>query len=318
MHTYLFALLSLSLVASVHANEPPTLMPPVARASEGQAPAPVAEPPVSPAPAVVEPPQPAYETAPRPRTYAKPPPARIEAASGQNTIFGISQGHLNRIITPFTSPTLKTTSTATLSVEKNIVYVSTASSEPVGLYIHDGTDPVHALSVTLVPSDIPPVSVEMRLKGYAPETQVAPQPGDAERARGWETEQPYIQALTTAFKDLALGKIPDGYALETVSGWPLWASRCEPGGFSVSPRQVVIGFNMGFVVAVATNRSGRYLEVPFDDGRCAGLDVLGAAAWPSETVAPGDAVELYVAYRKIDETPSDMVRPSLIGARARR
>lgn len=265
---------------------------------------------------------PVFEAHPRPRSVAKPPPAHINAKSGVNTIFGIAQGHMNRIVTPFHSPMVQTSSSADavkVSVDKNIVYVATGSPEPVGLFIYAEQDPVSAISVTLVPSDIPPVSVDIAL------TDAKPLPpgsnmdrkGDHAAARSWETQQPYIETLTHAFKDLAQGKIPDGYSLESIASWPSALPRCQPPGLVTSPRQSLTGFNTQIIVALARNDSGRRLKPDLTGPGCAGLAIQAVTTWPVTVLEPGEKTELYISYRRPSEDANDSLRPSLIGGGVR-
>jgi len=64
--------------------------------------------------------------------------------------------HLNRIVTPFAAPQVRTVSQATTQVDGNAIYVATATEEPVGLFITEAGDSATALSLTLAPRHIPP------------------------------------------------------------------------------------------------------------------------------------------------------------------
>jgi len=250
---------------------------------------------------------------PKPRSNVKPPPENITVKVGQNAVFGIAEGHLNRLVTPFKNPVIKTTAVAATSIEKNIVYVSTNNSEPVGFYIHDAADPLNAISVTMVPADIPPISVNLNLEGYTGHHDGGeiPSAADPKLAKGWETGQPFLETLKTTFKDIAKGTIPDGYSFDTVAGFTRVMPRCSMPGLRIEPRQLLTGFNVQVVVAKIENPSDFTVDV--NEQGCEGDSVLAVAAWPSSSVPPHGASELYVAVRKQDETNQDVVRPSLIG-----
>jgi len=246
------------------------------------------------------------------RTGIKPPPETISIKPGVNAVFGIAQGHLNRLVTPFRNPVVKTTAVAATSIEKNIVYVSTNNAEPVGFYIHDVSDPLDAISVTMVPSDIPPISVTLNLVGYteAKDGSVTTIAGDPKLAKGWETGSPFVETLKNTFRSLAKGMIPDGYSFEIVQGWTKTMPRCTTSGLRIEPKQLLQGYNMQVVVARVTNLSDSSIDI--NENTCNDDAVVAVAAWPVYAIPPRGATELYVAVRKIEEPNADQVRPSLV------
>ncbi|MHB8742091.1 MAG: hypothetical protein ACYC9L_03115 [Sulfuricaulis sp.] len=252
----------------------------------------------------------------KPRTGIKPPPASITVKPGVNVLFGIAQGHLNRLVTPFRNPIIKTTAAAAMSVEKNVVYVSTNNTEPVGFYIHDANDVMDAISVTMVPADIPPVSVTLNLDGYSAKTdQGTYVAGDAKLANTWETASPFVDMIRNSFRDLAKGKIPDGYSFETLRTIPATMPHCAMPGLRIEPRQLLTGFNVSIIVSRVTNIG----DVPadIDEKSCDADQVLAVASWPTTTVAARGEDELYIAVRKPNENERDDKRPSLLPEGAR-
>lgn len=248
----------------------------------------------------------------KPRSNIKPPPESITIKPGVNAVFGIAEGHLNRLVTPFKNPVVKTTAVAATSIEKNIVYVSTNNAEPVGFYIHDASDPLNAISVTMVPSDIPPISVTLILQGYATRADdggnaVA---GDAKLAKGWETGAPFVDAIKNTFRTLAKGQIPDGYSFETLPGVTPLMPRCGIPGLRIEPKQLLTGYNLQVIVSKVTNFTDATLDV--DERACEGDSVVAVAAWPQSSLAPHAVTELYVAIRKVEPPSQDTVRPSLV------
>ena len=73
--------------------------------------------------------------------------------------------HLNRIVTPFAAPQVRTVSQATTQVDGSAIYVATATEEPVSLFITEAGDTATALSLTLAPRHIPPREVRLVLAG---------------------------------------------------------------------------------------------------------------------------------------------------------
>lgn len=259
--------------------------------------------------------QPAQVTAPpasKPRTGIKPPPTTIEIKPGVNVVFGIAQGHLNRLVTPFRNPVVKTTSVAATSIEKNIVYVSTSTSEPVGFFIHDAGDPDKAISVTMVPADIPPISVKLDLPGYTPNSDggANAEAADPKLAQGWETGTPYVDSITQTFRALAKGKIPDGYSFTPLKGQTSLMPGCGVSGLRIEPLQLMSGYDMQVIVSRVVNFTDYPRDI--DDKACGGDSFMALAAWPVYSVPPHGTTELYVAVRR-QEQPGDDARPSVLG-----
>jgi hypothetical protein len=60
-------------------------------------------------------------------------PKTVRVSPGTTAIVEVAIDHLNRIVTPSTSPQVRTVSRATTQVDGNAIYVATASEEPVSL-----------------------------------------------------------------------------------------------------------------------------------------------------------------------------------------
>jgi hypothetical protein len=89
----------------------------------------------------------------------------VLVSPGTTAIVEVAIDHLNRIVTPFTSPQVRTVSRATTQVDGNAIYVATASEEPVSLFITEAGDTAMAISLTLAPRHIPPREVRLVLTG---------------------------------------------------------------------------------------------------------------------------------------------------------
>ena len=243
----------------------------------------------------------------------KPPPSEITLAPGVPSIFAIARHHLNRLVTPFAHPVVKTTSTASTSVESNIVYVSTDTRDPVSFYVYDKGNPDQALSVSMVPADIPPVSVTLHLLGYASTDHPRVlREGSEDVAEGWEVNQPFLSGLKSSFRDIALGKVPDGYSLSTLPRSATAVRGCFIPGVTVEARQLLKGYNVDVVVAKVTNASRVVREI--DERDCAHDErVLAVAVWPIRSLVPGDSAEMYIAMRAASHDTDDTQRPSLLG-----
>lgn len=242
------------------------------------------------------------------------PPPTLTVKPGVTTIFGIARSQINRIVVPFKTPAITTSSTADISIDPSgVIYVKTDSSEPVSLFIYDKPDPTLAVVVSMVPADIPPVSVQLRVPDYYPHPSAEPEvtrPGDRATAKGWETDQPFTDTVKDLFRTLALGKVPEGYSFGQPDADSIARARCDMPGLTIEPRQLMTGFNMLVVVSRVTNLQPVSVDVA--ETGCRGDDVIAAAAWPAVRLKPGQATELYVAIRAPAVDTSGETRPVLV------
>lgn len=302
----IMAFLAMSSSALAQVNVQPMQVPGQA-AAPGQA---VAEPPAQLAPVT----QPYVAPAPVKRKItAAPAPSLLDVRSGINQRIGIALSHTNRLLMPFKKPVVKTNSTATISVEGNIVYVSTSSEEPITLFIHEVGEGDPAVSLTLVPNDIAPISSQIRIIGYEPNNRKNEMAGDApiskEQAESFETALPYVQTLTAIMKDLALEKVPEGYGLTNVRGYSNGVPRCNMPGIVLEPFQLLMGSELKVFVYRATNTSTGRVEVQED--KC-GV-VRAVAAWPRRTLDPGQSTEIYIITSRGENMDPSAVRKSVVG-----
>jgi conjugal transfer pilus assembly protein TraK len=239
-------------------------------------------------------------------------PKTLTVSPGTTAIVEVAIDHLNRIVTPFASPQVRTVSGATTEVEGNAVYVATASEEPVGLFLTDAGDPTTALSLTLAPRHIPPREVRLVLADGARARAPVPVTPGKEPARSGD--QPYVEHLATVFRALAEERVPAGYGLRPAGK----AERvtCTQAGLKLTTGQVLEGPTLRVLAARAENTGSRSLEL--DERTCRGRDdlpVAAVAAWPRVWLAPGESTELYVAIRPRAAESARRERPSLLDAR---
>jgi conjugal transfer pilus assembly protein TraK len=219
--------------------------------------------------------------------------------------------HLNRLVTPFAAPQVRTVSPATTQVEGSAVYVATASEDPVSLFITEAGDTATAIALTLAPRHIPPREVRLVLTGgvvRAPAPTVTP-PSAVVR-----DDQPYVEHIAAALRALAQNRVPAGYA-------PRKAGRgehaaCRQPGLSVANAQVLEGRGLRLLAARARNQGKEPIEL--EEWRCAGDPgsvVAAVAAWPRSRLAPGEETELYLALRPREPDAEADNRPPLPGAK---
>ncbi|MBK1717298.1 TraK domain-containing protein [Thiocystis violacea] len=233
-------------------------------------------------------------------------PLRVHATPGVNLIVEIAIDHLNRILTPFPNPQVRTVSDASTSVDGAAIYVATASEAPVTLFVSDASDPHHALSLTLAPRRLPPREIQLLLSDPLPSTLHSTPPTAPADAAASD----YVEGLTEAMRALAQEAIPSGYSLrqakrgETVT--------CSQLGLETTRGQVLEGHEMWLVTALARNTSKTPLEI--EERACHATvegETVAVAAWPRVSLEPGEQVELYVAVRPRSPEQRHPERPSL-------
>jgi conjugal transfer pilus assembly protein TraK len=236
-------------------------------------------------------------------------PQTLQVIPGVNEIIPVAVGHLNRIVTPFDSPQVRTVSQATTQIEGNVLYVATPDETPVTLYITPGATEEVALSLTLAPRRIPPREIRLTLDAADYKKLGALQgQSNGQNGKFGNASQDYIAQLKTTFRALALMRTPKGYALrEPAAGESI---RCTQAGLYTRTGQALEGRDMVLLVGVARNTGATALEI--DERSCTNDgEVLAIAAWPKVLLEPGEATELYVAVRRPRDEDTT-ARPSLL------
>lgn len=232
---------------------------------------------------------------------------RITVAPGVNHLVPVASGHLNRIVTPFASAKVRTTAdNATTEVSGGIVYVAPSSQAPISMYITEADDESTAISLTLVPRALPPRELAVAISGGVERPRAA-------AAEKWEREHPYEETLKTLLREVALGNVPQGYAIsDDVSFEPF----CYQQGLEFSFQQGLAGHSLNVAVGLITNVSDRMVE--FREDSCMREQrVAAVAAFPVVMLAPGAQTEVYAVVRHFTPQGRSSTRPSLISQRPR-
>jgi len=221
-------------------------------------------------------------------------PLIIDMEPGINQVLPISQGYLNRIVTPFEEPFVNTVSKATIEIHKNIIYVVSEEKTPVTLFITpDATDESVALSLTLAPKKIPPVEATLRFKSNDSSIMRF----NTSKAKKWEEGAPYVSKIKDIMKSLALYDLPNGYSL----GKPVNSQHspyCMQKGmvFTFENGQYLKGHHFDVSVGVVKNASNIPLEVD-EAGSCMNGSIAAVSSWPRVVLNPGERSEFIVVFR---------------------
>lgn len=237
-------------------------------------------------------------------------PTELTVKPGVTEVAPIAKGHLNRIVTPYASPQVRTTSSAKVEVDGSVLYVASDAEAPVSLYVMPEGSDTEALSLALVPRAIPPKEIRLRLDDAERRQRRA----DVGAARAWETSQPYVATIQKLLNGLARGRVPQGYGIDPLDD-AMWQPRCDrPEGGDLEYDfqgigQRVSGAALTAYVGRVTNVDDEVIEL--DERWCAGDRVVAVAFWPRIVVEPGDQAEVFVVRRRRRQ-PATQERSSLL------
>jgi conjugal transfer pilus assembly protein TraK len=266
-------------------------------------------------PAVVKPPMPPFVPTAEQQSLIRTGVASMTVRPGETNIFPVALGRVNRIITPFRHAKVSTEAASGIEVRDGVIYLTPGSVGAISMFVTEDGDESVAISLTLVPSGMPPVSLELRLPGDVT-SKLAVRPGaDRGEAARFERQHPYVDMLRALMRGLALGRVPAGYELHEAVPVTVALPRCagSPVAVDFTRAQYVLGASVEVVVGVVSN-PGR-VGLDFTESWCGEPGVLAVALSPTPFIAPGAASEIYIA-RRVTEPEDDQSasRPSLVKA----
>lgn len=226
-------------------------------------------------------------------------PRNVSITPGTTALIEIAIDHLNRIVTPFANPVVRTVSTASTSVDGHVVYVATSTEEPVSLYISDGQSNDLALSLTLAPRYVPPREIRLSVPGYRGKgaSGAGPDSGKSVSLPGTVGEgngsTPYVAALTDLLRAMAQRRLPAGFQVKGRGP----KAHCAP-GLKITKTQLIQGATAS-VLTLGVRNAGTG-TVPANESAC-DLDqgiVAAVGAWPLKDLAPGQETEVFLVLQE--------------------
>ncbi|MFE8032869.1 TraK domain-containing protein [Thiohalocapsa marina] len=239
-------------------------------------------------------------------------PRTVSVSPGSNAVLELAVDHLNRIVTPFSRPSVRTVSGVTTEIDGHVLYVATAVETPSTLYITDADDARTTIGLTIAPRRVPPREIRLVVPGVQP-----PQPKPMRTAEAALTAplvaetaltglgrdaKPYVEELTDALRALALGEVPPGYATRRPRSTD--AMHCTLPALKAKTEQVLDGGALT-LVRVSLRNTGN-APIPIDEGSCrlrADRPIAAVAAWPATNLLPGRETGLLLAVRQAHPTP---------------
>jgi conjugal transfer pilus assembly protein TraK len=233
-------------------------------------------------------------------------PLDIQIKPGTNEIVTVSKGLMNRIVVPFPTPEVHTVNDSVIKVKNNIIYVATQTKSPIGLFITDKDDQSIAISMTLVPRDIPPREIRLKLNRGISTWSGNPM------ARKWEESGDYTSQVKKLLRSIALQEKPPGYSLTKLSREDQARFACQIPGLDLAISQSIEGHHFRVGILTAVNTSKETIEINEPD--CHRDGVVAVAAWPTVVLRPGEASELYIVRRNETMDALPYRQSSVIGS----
>jgi len=232
-------------------------------------------------------------------------PRTVTVRPGANAILELAIDHLNRIVTPFSRPSVRTVSSISTEVDGNVLYVATAEETPATLYISDGDDARTTIGLTLAPRRVPPREIRLQVPGVKASRSIGSNDAAQDQATAltpepmiaatWRQPQRYVEELTTGFRSLALGEAPDGYRERRARSSETLA--CGD-GLRIRRGRAFDGGPLRFITAKVSPRSG--MTISLNAQRCrlrSDASIAAVALWPSVELKANTEVDLIVAVR---------------------
>ena len=233
-------------------------------------------------------------------------PVKLQISPGQQQPVSLSRLHLNRIVTPFAAPQIRTIDQADIRIEGSVIYLSSQQEEPFVVYITPHDSEAHALSLLVTPLDVPPKEIQLSLsKQWQQKIN-----HNREVARRFEEASDYQQAITEILTTLVKGQIPEGYELSRPHKTDLQPCQQEGLSFDFSIGQQIQGHY--FSVLVGTARNFTETPITLHEQNCQSRHTAAVAVWPKNTLYPGQQRELFILLNIPNQESAPVVRPSLL------
>ena len=233
-------------------------------------------------------------------------PVKLQVSPGQQQPVTLSRLHLNRIVTPFAAPQIRTIDQADIRIEGSVIYLSSQQEEPFVVYITPHDSEAHALSLLVTPLNVPPKEIELSLSKQWQQKLNR----NRETAKRFEEAVDYQQTITEILSTLVKGQIPEGYELAKVN--KTHYQPCQQDGlmFDFSKGQQVQGHHFNVLIGTAKNHTEK--PVTFHERNCQGSNTSAVAIWPKNTLYPGQRRELFILSSTAEPESAPLMRPSLL------
>ena len=233
-------------------------------------------------------------------------PVKLSISPGQQQPVTMSRLHLNRIVTPFSAPQVRTIDQADIRIEGSVIYLSSQQEEPFVVYITPHDSEAHALSLLVTPLDVPPKEIQLSLSKQWQQKLNR----NRETAKRFEEAGDYQHTITEVLSALVKGQVPEGYELGKMHEDDIQPCQQDGLTFDFAKGQQVLGHHFNVMIGTAKNHSEK--PVTFHERNCQGRSTSAVAMWPKNTLYPGQRRELFILSTQAEPDSAPVIRPSLL------
>lgn len=243
----------------------------------------------------------------------------IHVTAGKNIVLPIAMGYTNRLVTPFSDPTVISTSltmadqngSGEIFIRNNTIYLSTRKDYPVTMFITQRDDEQYAISLTLIPKKIPPREIMFTIDDYA---LAKVKERTEQRVIKQDLKNDYLAEIKNLLKTVALNEIPLGYSLQKIIKGTYEPPCTDPNlEISFANGQLLVGSNYDLYVGKVTNITDHELLV--DERMCSNWEISAVALWPYNQLSSKQSTEIYVVINKEHYSNQGKFRPNLLRAK---
>lgn len=205
----------------------------------------------------------------------------VRVSSDRNEIVYISTDFPNRIATPFAAPKLVDQGDLDVAYLGQSVFVTAKSNKPSAVYVtgSNPNDPV--VSLTLVPKNLPPQTINLQLDTPAPTYSGTDAREEAPAGNA------YTDRIKFLMRQVALGKAPEGFS---VGKLPRAAARM--GDIVVFPESRYSGPTYDIYKYRVETTTPNTIEL--DEGSFYTEGVRAVAFYPTAVIGKGEATSVFV------------------------
>ena len=238
--------------------------------------------------------------------FAGSTPVKLQVSPGQQQPVTLSRLHLNRIITPFAAPQIRTIDQADIRIEGSVIYLSSQQEEPFVVYITPHDSESHALSLLVTPLDVPPKEIQLSLSKQWQQKLKR----NKDTAKRFEEASDYQQAITEIMTSLVKGQVPEGYEFDQFHKPDFQPCQQDGLAFDFSKGQQAQGHYFNVLVGIALNNTEK--PITFHERNCQGSHTVAVSMWPKNTLHPGQRRELFILLNAPEQESAPVMRPSLL------
>jgi len=210
----------------------------------------------------------------------------VKVSGNDNHVVNVSNTLVNRIATPFKSPSLLGSEGIDYKVVGQDIYIVFHAEQPIGVFVREDesvnpNSPVAAL--TLVPKPVPGQNIAL-LFDKTPTTPKERKP---------EEPVSYQDGIRLALTDILMGNIPDGYDEGTLN-----SGIARLGGLMLTPVKVYSGADRNIYQYTVENISDAVIDLNepsfFHEG------VRAVAFFPSVRLTPKATTSAYIMAEPVE------------------